>query len=249
MKQRVQIISSACALLALLIYTFVHTGALLARYVQPPMIGYVAAFGIETAVVGLSLRIGDMRRARQKGIGFFVFVLLAVVAVSAAANVAEGFQALHGERMTISNVSQLDPLQAVILLAATGLISLIVLALSEIIGTDISSAIRRAEREQRKAEKAEQARLAQSQHKKQEPALKQTVPAFELAQSEAVQTVPASKLAQNQHEQTEFASEPAEQFVCEECGRTFGTVQALNAHGRFCSKQQDANGSDKEATT
>lgn len=74
--------------------------------------------------------------------------------MSAVANIAEGFQALHGQPLTTSTISQLDPLQAIIGLLATGLISLIVLALSEIAGTDVSTAIRKAEREAKRAEQA-----------------------------------------------------------------------------------------------
>lgn len=65
MKDKTQIIVAAVSLFALLTYTLVHTGGLLARYIHPPVIGYVAALGIELSIVSLSLRIGDMRRARQ----------------------------------------------------------------------------------------------------------------------------------------------------------------------------------------
>jgi hypothetical protein len=152
MKERIQLVAAAVSLTALLAYTLVHTGGLLARYIHPAFVGYVAAFGIELSIVGLSLRIGDMRRARHNT-GFFVAVLVAVVLVSAVANVAEGFYALQGEVLTVRNVSQLDPVQSVILFLATGLISLIVFALSEIIGTDIGAAIRKAERDAAKVAK------------------------------------------------------------------------------------------------
>ena len=109
MKAKVQIGITTLSLLALLTYTLVHTGGLLARYVHPPMIGYVAAFGIEAAVVSLSLRIGDLRRSQQSP-GFFLFVLIAVVVVSAVANIAEGFTAVQGETLTVNTVQQLDPI-------------------------------------------------------------------------------------------------------------------------------------------
>lgn len=149
MKTKIQIGVSIISLLALLTYTLVHTGGLLARYVQPTFVGYVAAFGIEASVVGLSLRIGDLRRTKQS-IWFFMFVLVAVVAVSAIANIAEGFTTVQGEALTLTSIRSLDPLQAFIGLAATGLVSLIVLALSEIIGTDVDTAVKQAERERRK---------------------------------------------------------------------------------------------------
>ncbi len=153
MKDKIQIIAAGVSLFALLTYTLVHTGGLLARYINPPAVGYVAALGIELSIVSLSLRIGDMRRARQSD-RFFIAVLVAVVTVSAVANIAEGFHTLHGQPLTAATIRQLDPLQAGIGLLATGLISLIVLALSEIAGTDVSTAIRKAEREAKRAEQA-----------------------------------------------------------------------------------------------
>ncbi len=150
MKAKVQIGVTVLSLLALLTYTLVHTGGLLARYVHPPVIGYVAAFGIEAAVVSLSLRIGELRRSKQSSI-FFLFVLIAVVVVSAVANIAEGFTAVQGEQLTSQTIRQLDAIQAFIGLAATGLISLIVLALAEILGTDVETAVKQAERERKRA--------------------------------------------------------------------------------------------------
>ncbi len=149
MKAKVQIGVTVLSLLALLTYTLVHTGGLLARYVHPAVIGYVAAFGIEAAVVSLSLRIGELRRSKQST-GFFLFVLVAVVVVSAVANIAEGFTAVQGEQLTSRTIQQLDPVQAFIGLSATGLVSLIVLALAEILGTDVDTAVKQAERERKR---------------------------------------------------------------------------------------------------
>lgn len=143
-KKQIELIGGVTALLALLAYTMVHTGALLARYIHPSQFGYVAAFGIELAVVGLSLRIGDLKRSKQDA-RFFVSVLIAVVIVSALANIAEGFAAINNDTLlTVETIQRLDPVQAVIGLAATGLISLIVLAMSEIIGTDITQAVKQS---------------------------------------------------------------------------------------------------------
>ena len=155
MKDKIQIIAAAVSLAALLAYTLVHTGGLLARYIAPAFVGYIAAFGIELSIVSLSLRIGDMRKARQSD-RFFTAVLVSVVAVSAVANVAEGFATLHGQPLTVATAGQLDPVQATIGILATGVISLIVVALSEITGNDVSAAIRKAEREARKAEQPAQ---------------------------------------------------------------------------------------------
>jgi len=153
MKAQVQIAAGAVSLVALLAYTLVHTGGLLSAYVQPGFVGYVAAFGIELAIVSLSLRIGDLRKANQN-VGFFLFVLVSVVIVSALANVAEGFQVAQGERLTLATVQKLDAIEAIIGLAATGLISLIVLALSEIVGSDVQTAVTLAERERKTSERS-----------------------------------------------------------------------------------------------
>ena len=149
MKAKIQIGVTVLSLLALLTYTLVHTGGLLARYVHPAVIGYVAAFGIEAAVVSLSLRIGELRRTKQSP-GFFLFVLIAVVVVSAVANIAEGFTAVQGAALTLATVRSLDPVQAFIGLSATGLVSLIVLALAEILGTDVETAVKQAEKERKR---------------------------------------------------------------------------------------------------
>lgn len=152
MKAKTQIIAGAISLIALLVYTLVHTGGLLARYVNPPSVGFIAALGIEVAIVSLSLRIGDLKRSNQN-YGFFFFVLVSVVIVSALANVAEGFLTAEGVPLTIANVQRLDVVQAVIGLAATGLISLIVLALSEIIGSDVQTVAAAAEKDRKKKER------------------------------------------------------------------------------------------------
>lgn len=149
MKYKIQIFSASISLLALLSYTFVHTGGLLARYIKPEIVGYIAAIGIELSIVSLSLRIGDMRKLKQPN-GFFLFVLIAVVAVSAVANVAEGFYVSMGTQLTSETFGQLDTIQATIGLMATAIISLIVFALSEIAGNDVSAIIKKAEREQKK---------------------------------------------------------------------------------------------------
>jgi len=147
MSNKIQVFAGSISLAALLIYTLIHTGGLLARYIQPVWGGYIAAFGIELAIVSLSLRIGQLKRSKQDT-RFFLFVLVSVVVVSAIANIAEGFNTNQNAIMTIDNIRNLDPIQALIGLTATGLISLIVLALSEIIGTDVQAVVK----EQRKTE-------------------------------------------------------------------------------------------------
>jgi hypothetical protein len=126
------------SILGLFAYTWVHSGNLLATYIDPPWIGFVAAAGIELSIIGLSMRIGELKKAGLST-RYFWFTLIAVVAVSAAANIAEGFYVRYHEMLTISNVQRLDLVEAAILVGATGLISLVTLALSEIIGQDVTS--------------------------------------------------------------------------------------------------------------
>lgn len=146
MTRKIQLCTSVIALLALLAYTFVHTGALLSAYIAPWWVGYIAAFGVETSVVSLSLRIGELKRARQNAL-FFSCVLCAVVFVSALANVAAGYEHSEQVRLTLRGLAALDPAQAVIGFASTALISLIVFAISEIIGVDVREIARKAERD------------------------------------------------------------------------------------------------------
>jgi hypothetical protein len=146
MKAKVQLTAGIVSLIALLVYTLAHTGSLLSQYVSPGYIGYIAALGIEVSIVSLSLRIGDLRKSQQS-IKFFLFVLVSTVVVSAIANVSEGFATMYQEHLTLENVRQLDLVQSVIGVTATGLISLIVLALSEIVGTDVTTAVKVSEKE------------------------------------------------------------------------------------------------------
>jgi len=120
-------------LLLPLVYNFVHTGGLLAEYVRPWQVGYAAALGIETIVVSPSLQIG-MERQRGARAGFFVGVPVAVVTVSALANVAQGYATGYGNELTVERVQDIDPLQALLGVTATGLLSLVVFALAEIVG-------------------------------------------------------------------------------------------------------------------
>lgn len=148
----VQAVFGAVSLAALLAYTWTHTGALMARYVHPAWVGYICALGVELAVVSLSLRIGDLRRSGQSA-RLFVAVLVAVLIVSALANVAEGYATLYGSLLTLAAIGRLDVLQAVIGVSATGLISVVVFALADIIGSDVRRAAVRAERDEKKAER------------------------------------------------------------------------------------------------
>lgn len=138
-KWQVQIMIGLAALAGVLLYNWTHTGGLLAGYVRPDFIGYIAAAGIELAIVGLSLRIADLRKQHSDA-RFFVATLIAVVVVSALANIAEGYNVKFGEVLTLANIGRLDIVQAVVSLAATGLLSLVTFALAEIVGGDVTAA-------------------------------------------------------------------------------------------------------------
>ena len=139
------------ALFGLLAYTFTHTGALLSRYITPGWVGYLAALGIELAIVALSVRIGEIKKVGQNP-WFFYGVLIGVLVVSAIANLAEGFFVNQGVALTVNTAVEIDVIQAIIALTAPGLIPVIVFALSEIVGTDVNAAAKIVQK-QRQAER------------------------------------------------------------------------------------------------
>lgn len=146
MKAKLQILIGLFSLTGLLAYTWTHTGGLLAGYVRLEFVGYLSAGGIELSIVGLSLRIGELRKSNVNP-KFLVSTLIAVVVVSALANISEGFAVKFGEPLTLANLGQLDIVQAIVSVAATGLISLVTLALSEIVGSDVSAAVKIASKQ------------------------------------------------------------------------------------------------------
>ncbi len=79
----------------------------------------------------------------------------------------------------------------------------------------------------------EQWRIAQDNKTRLKLAEIEARASTELAQSE-------SKLVLSQHPAPSAGIEPAQsgqsQYQCEDCGREFPTVQAINAHRRFCKK-------------
>ena len=132
-KFTMQVIITAVALVLVLVYNWIHTGSLLASYVEPWVIGYVAALGIELAVVGLSLQIGQRRRNHADA-RFFYFVLISVVVVSALANMSQGHVQRYQSEITVDSVTTIDAIQGIVGIAATALLSLIVMAMAEIVG-------------------------------------------------------------------------------------------------------------------
>lgn len=141
-EKRAMMAGSIIGLVCLLSYTFVHTGALLARYTAPRHIGYVAAFGIELMVALLAWRYA--RASKSQRSSGLVFALSAALAVSALANVAEGFAVHYGEPLTWLSIQRIDYIQAALGIASTGLISFLVFALSDIVGGDVGTVVRRA---------------------------------------------------------------------------------------------------------
>lgn len=135
-KNVIGLVIGVLSLFGLLSYTFVHTGSLLASYVNPAFIGFLAAFGIEMSIVGLSMRIGELKKSGLS-YRFFAVTLIAVVIVSAVANASEGFHVRFGEPLTLSNFGNQDVVQLFVSVAATVMISIVTLALSEIVGQDV----------------------------------------------------------------------------------------------------------------
>lgn len=154
-EQRTQMTFAVLALIGLLAYTFVHTGGLMSRYIQPAFVGYMAAFGVELAVAGISFRLASLKR-KQLTSRSLLFILISALFVSALANISEGYSVRYGEPLTWANLGDIDYIQAVIGIAATGLISLMVFAISETIGVDVETVVRQTEREQRQAEQGKQ---------------------------------------------------------------------------------------------
>lgn len=150
-EQRTQMIIAGSALFGLLAYTFVHTGGLMSRYIHPAFVGYMAAFGVELAVAGISFRLASLKR-KQLTSRSLLFILISALFVSALANISEGYTVRYGKPLTWINLGDIDYIQAVIGIAATGLISLMVFAISELIGVDVEAVVKQTEREQKQGE-------------------------------------------------------------------------------------------------
>jgi DNA-binding CsgD family transcriptional regulator len=114
----------------LLSYTFVHTGAVLARHINPPALGYIAAFGIEGLIAVLS-----WRRAFKAGAGQAVNITLAIVLViSAVANLYEGYAVKYGSELTVAGLGNLDYIQVVVGVLVTAVIPFLVFMAGEVMG-------------------------------------------------------------------------------------------------------------------
>lgn len=122
------------ALVSLLLYNWLHTGELLSRYIAPSFIGFVAALGVELAVVELSVRIGQHGWKSVQSAPYRK-TLLAVLTVSAFANVYEGYAVKYGGELTWNAIWTIDLVQGIVGVAATGLLSWVVYRLSDITST------------------------------------------------------------------------------------------------------------------
>jgi hypothetical protein len=209
------ILWTGLCLLTLLTYTFFHTGALLGEYVRPREVGYIAAFGIEASIIGMAVRIGKLLRSEQRRQWLPVLgqglTLIFVLAVSAVANIAEGFNVKYAMDLTLASIRTLDPVQSLIGLLATGLIPVVVLSMSEIVSGEVKEAVRQYETasvgaRQERASRGVRGQPAAMSH--QAPELLNTdsigQPARKAAAESAVTIDEAreAKLAQDQMEQS-----------------------------------------------
>lgn len=138
MNKTFKIVMGLVALGAVLLYNFVHTGNILASFIDPSEVGYIAAGGIEAIVIFLSMQISERRRDKRST-RLFVGALVAVVVVSALANVAEGYAVKFGKPLEVVVFGATDFAQLVVWLSSTGLLSLVVFAMAEIIGDDMTA--------------------------------------------------------------------------------------------------------------
>lgn len=142
-RKTVQVALGLLSLFALLLYTFWHTGGLLSHYISPGWMGRVAAFGVEVAIVSMSLRIGELGWTAPNAKPY-KWTLGLTLAVSAFANLAEGHATKYGTELTVNAVPNIDVIQAIIGVSATALLSIVVYLLADIIGGDVQRAETRA---------------------------------------------------------------------------------------------------------
>lgn len=136
LEHRIILGLSVFALIMLLAYTGVHTANVLARYVQPPFIGWLAAFGIELTIALMAWRLARGKSEGKANI-FIVGALLFALFVSMLANVDEGYRINYQDSLVIANLGKLDVFQGIVGLAVTGLIPVLVFAISEIVGSEL----------------------------------------------------------------------------------------------------------------
>lgn len=120
---------------ALLGYTFVHTGAVLARHIEPAVLGYVAAFGIEGLIIVLSWRRAFRRSATQS----VSWTLAIVLSISAIANLYEGYAVKYGQELTWQLLLELDPFQALVWVMVTLVVPFLVFVAGDVVGSGVEA--------------------------------------------------------------------------------------------------------------
>lgn len=143
------IVWTLLCLISLLVYTFTHTSTLMGRYASPG-VGQIAAFGIESSIIGMSIRIGRImrqlvERPKERALWLSLFwqggTLLFVLLVTASAQIVEGFEVRHKQPFSVEAVALLDPVLIAVGLLATGVIPALVIALTEIVSGEIRETI------------------------------------------------------------------------------------------------------------
>lgn len=126
---------SAFGGLLILSYTFVHTSNVLARYIHPPFVGWLAGGGIELIIFSMSWKLATIKGKEPNRL--LKFTLIVSLIVSTIANVAEGYFVSHKQELTWANIGMIDPVQALVGISSNLLLPVLVFAVSELVGSDI----------------------------------------------------------------------------------------------------------------
>lgn len=126
---------SAFGGLLILAYTFVHTSNVLARYINPPFVGWLAGAGIELIIFSMSWKLATIKGKEPNKLLYFTLIISLIV--STIANVAEGYYVSHKQELTWANIGNIDPIQALVGISSNLLLPILVFAVSELVGSDI----------------------------------------------------------------------------------------------------------------
>lgn len=140
----ITLLLSFAGLFCLLSYTFVHTGNVLAGFVRPSWIGFVAAFGIELLVALMAWRYAQAKRSERTD-KFLRFALIATLFVSALANLTEGFHVRYQTDLSWAEITQIGVTQFVIAVAMTGLIPVLVFAVTDLLASDVNKYVKQVQ--------------------------------------------------------------------------------------------------------
>lgn len=133
---------SAFGGLLILSYTFVHTSNVLARYIHPPFVGWLAGAGIELIIFSMSWKLATIKGKDPNRL--LKFTLIVSLIVSTIANVAEGYYVSHKQELTWANIGLIDPVQALVGISSNLLLPILVFAVSELVGSDIERITKQA---------------------------------------------------------------------------------------------------------